>query len=160
MSLEHAQQYLAKVLAWPQEGDATPSYVNIHWSLTKLDQHGKPIWTGRATRSVQEAANTVSWALRGADTKDIYVCMSAQAEALEKVSKKGNSYLAPIRSQENVVALKSLFLDLDAKGADKNSYASLTEAAAALGDFIKTMGLPAPSAIVNSGGGLHVYWTF
>jgi hypothetical protein len=159
MSIEHAQQYLAKVLPWPQEGDALPSYVNIHWSLNKLGQNGKPLWTGRATRSVQEAANTVSWALRSADTKDIYVCMSSQAQALEKVSKKGNTYLAAIRDQENVVALKGLFLDVDAKGADKNSYATMPEAAAALAAFIKVMDLPPPSAIVNSGGGLHVYWT-
>ncbi|MGZ5165708.1 MAG: hypothetical protein ACXWCQ_34875, partial [Burkholderiales bacterium] len=160
MSLEQAQQYLAKVLPWPQEGDAIPSYVNIHWSLNKLNQHGKPIWTGRATRSVQEAVNTVAWALKNPDTSDIYVCMSSQAEALEKVSKKGAKYLAPIRSQDGVVKLKSIFLDLDAKGSDKNSYATLNDAVAALTTFIKTMDLPKPSALVTSGGGLHVYWTF
>jgi hypothetical protein len=65
MALEHAQEYLAKVLPWPQEGEPA-AYVNIHWTLTKLNSHtGKPIWTGRACRSVQEAANTVSWALSG-----------------------------------------------------------------------------------------------
>jgi hypothetical protein len=91
MSLEQAQQYLAKVLPWPQEGDALPSYVNIHWSLNKMNQNGKPIWTGGATRSVQEAINTVSWALKNPDTSDIYVCMSSHALALEEVSKKGAS---------------------------------------------------------------------
>jgi hypothetical protein len=158
MALEHAQEYLAKVLPWPQEGEP-PAYVNIHWTLTKLNTHtGKPIWTGRACRSVAEAANTVAWALKGGDTKDIYVCMSSQLEALEKTSGKGNKYLAPIRSQENVVALKSLFLDLDAKGEDKNSYATVALAAKALAAFITTMDLPKPSALVTSGGGLHVYW--
>ncbi|WP_454627673.1 DUF927 domain-containing protein [Bradyrhizobium cenepequi] len=157
---EHAKEYLAKVLPWPQEGEP-PAYVNIHWTLTKLNSHtGKPIWTGRACRSVQEAANTVEWALRGSDTKDIYVCMSTQLDALEKTSGKGHKYLAPLRSQENAVKLKSLFVDLDAKGEDKNSYATIPEAAAALAKFITEVDLPKPSAIVTSGGGLHVYWTF
>ena len=158
MALEHAQEYLAKVLPWPQEGEP-PAYVNIHWTLTKLNpKTGKPIWTGRACRSVAEAANTVAWALKSADTKDIYVCMSTQHDALEKTSARGNKYLAPIRAQENVVALKSLFLDLDAKGEDKNSYASIPEAATALAKFLKDVGLPKPSVIVTSGGGLHVYF--
>jgi hypothetical protein len=156
--MQHAQEYLAKVLPWPQEGEP-PAYVNIHWTLTKLNSHtGKPIWTGRACRSPQEAANTVKWALSGKDTKDIYVCMSSQYECLEKTSARGAKYLAPIRSQENVAALKSLFLDLDAKGEDKNSYASVPDAAAALAKFLVDTSLPKPSAIVTSGGGLHVYW--
>lgn len=159
MSIEQAQTYLAKVLAWPQEGEA-PAYVNIHWSLKKLNQQGKNIWTGRATRSLQEAANTVSWALRSTDTKDIYVCLSTQRDALEKVSGRGNTYLAAIRSQENVVTLKSLFLDIDAKGEDKDGYATVSDAIKALTKFIADVDLPLPSAIVNSGGGLHVYWTF
>lgn len=159
MALEHAQEYLAKVLPWPQDGEP-PAYVNIHWTLNKLNTHtGKPIWTGRAVRSLKEATNAVEWALRGVDTKDIYVCMSTQHDAIEKVSGKGNKYLAPARSQDNVVALKSLFLDLDAKGEDKSSYASVGSAAAALKAFIAAVGLPTPSAVVTSGGGLHVYWT-
>ena len=158
MAIEHAQEYLAKVLPWPQEGEP-PAYVNIHWTLTKLNTHtGKPIWTGRACRSVAEAANTVAWALKSKDTKDIYVCMSTQHDAIEKTSGKGNKYLAPVRSQDNVVALKSLFLDLDAKGEDKNSYASIADAAAALTKFIADVGLPKPNVLVTSGGGLHVYF--
>jgi hypothetical protein len=160
--MQHAQEYLAKVLPWPQDGDA-PAYVNIHWTLDKLNVHtGKPIWTGRACRSVQEAANAVQWALKSAETRDIYVCLSTQREAIEKTSKKNANYkyFVPVRSQENVVALKSLFIDLDAKGEDKNSYANVKDAAAALTQFITTIDLPKPSVIVNSGGGLHVYWTF
>lgn len=160
MTLNHAQEYFAKVLPWPQEGDP-PAYVNIHWIIDKLNERtGKPIWTGRAVRSVQEAVRTVEWAQSLADTKDIYVCMSTQREALPKKSRTGREYLAPIRAHDNAVALKSLFIDLDAKGTDKNSYASVGEAAAALTEFITKMDLPKPSAIVTSGGGLHVYWTF
>ncbi|MCK1741382.1 DUF927 domain-containing protein [Bradyrhizobium sp. 139] len=158
---EHAQEYFAKVLAWPQDGDA-PAYVNLHWSIDKLSEKtGKPIYTGRAVRSVAEAVSTVKWALSLPETKDIYVCLSTQREALAKKAKtSGREYFAPVRSQPNAVALKSIFLDLDAKGADKNSYASLPEAVTALEAFVAAASMPKPSAIVTSGGGLHVYWTF
>lgn len=160
MTQNHAQEYFAKVLPWPQEGEP-PCYVNIHWTIDKINpKTGKPYWTGRAVRSVQEAARTVEWAKSMADTRDIYVCLSSQSEALEKVSRNNRPYLLPIRKAENAVAMKSLWLDLDAKGEDKNSYASIPDAAAALGEFIKKMDLPKPSALVTSGGGLHVYWTF
>jgi hypothetical protein len=159
MTVEFAKEYLAKVLAWPTEDGAT-AFINLHWTIDKLNQHtGKPIWTGRAVRSVQEAANTLEWALKNNDTRDVYVCMSSQRSAIEKVSRTGHKYMLPARSQENAVALKSLFIDLDAKGTDKNSYASVEEAVAALAEFIGKVGLPRPSAIVKSGGGVHVYWS-
>ena len=152
--MQDAQEYLAKVIPWPQDDDA-PAYVNIHWSSTELNQHGKPFWSGRATRSVKEAVNTVKWALGLEGVKDIYVCMSSQAEATPRTSKTGNSYLTPVRAQANVVALKSLFLDLDFK-----NYATPNEAIDALAKFVETVGLPKPNVVVKSGGGLHVYWTF
>lgn len=160
MTPNHAQEYFAKVLPWPQEGEP-PAYVNIHWTIDKVNpKTGKPLWSGRAVRSVQEAVRTVEWAKSLVDTRDIYVCLSTQREALEKKSKAGRDYLLPIRQQANAVALRSLWLDLDAKGGDKNSYDSIPEAATALNEFIQKMDLPKPSALVKSGGGLHVYWTF
>ena len=157
--MQSAQEYLAKVLPWPQDGDA-PAYVNIHWSQAKLNQHGKPFWSGRATRTVKEAVSTVKWALSLDDVKDIYVCMSSQADAREQVSKAGHKFLLPVRGQSTAVALKSLFMDLDAKGKDKDSYDTLAEAFTAFTDFLKAVGLPNPNVIVKTGGGFHVYWTF
>lgn len=157
MSFEHARKYLSRVLPWPQDGDA-PAYVNIHWSLDKLNDRGKPIWTGRAVRSVGEAVKTLDFALKGTDTKDIYVCLSTQRTAEEKISRKGYPYRVPVRGQNNAVALKSLFIDIDAKPGP-NGYASMDEAVSALGNFIKAVDLPRPSMVVSSGGGLHVYWT-
>lgn len=157
---EHAQEYFAKVLPWPQDGDA-PAYVNLHWSIDKISEKtGKNIVTGRAVRSVQEAVNTVKWALSMPDTRDIWVCLSTQREALPKQSRAGKEYLLPVRASLNAVALKSIFLDLDAKGSTNKSYDSVPEAVAALQDFIAKMDLPKPSVLVTSGGGLHVYWTF
>lgn len=157
MSFDHAKAYLARVLPWPQEGDE-PTYVGIHWSLSKLDKRGKPIWTGRAVRSVADAIGALEFAKKGSDTRDIYVCMATQRSANERVSKKGYKYLTPIRLQDNAVALKALFLDIDVKGGDKG-YASASDAVAALADFVTKSSMPRPSIVVSSGGGLHVYWT-
>lgn len=59
------------------------------------------------------------------------------------------------RKADNAVFVRSFFLDMDC-GTGK-PYADQAAAAQALAEFIKTTGLPRPT-IVNSGGGLHVYW--
>lgn len=154
------QEFFAKILPWPTDGEPA-AYLNLHWTLDKLNERtGKPIWTGRAVQSPQEAAKTVKWAVSLSDTRDLYFCTSTQREALPKKSKTGREYLSPIRSQQNAVALKSLFLDIDAKGADKGGYDSLAEAATALQQFITKIELPKPTAIVTSGGGIHAYFVF
>jgi hypothetical protein len=59
------------------------------------------------------------------------------------------------RKVDNAAFLRSFFLDLDC-GTGK-PYADQPAAAQALSVFIKDTGLPSPT-VVNSGGGLHVYW--
>jgi len=59
------------------------------------------------------------------------------------------------RKVENAAFLRAFFLDLDC-GMGK-PYADQPAAAQALSVFIKDTGLPSPT-VVNSGGGLHVYW--
>lgn len=59
------------------------------------------------------------------------------------------------RRNDNVLQLKSLFLDLDC-GASKD-YADQAEALVALRTFCKELKLPTPT-LVNSGRGVHVYW--
>lgn len=59
------------------------------------------------------------------------------------------------RKADNAVFLRSFFLDLDC-GIGK-PYADQAAAAQALSIFIANTGLPSP-IVVNSGGGLHVYW--
>ena len=113
MTLEHARQYFARVVPWPQDGEA-PFYLNVHWT-SKPPDRDKPFWTGRATRTVSEAVKTVEWAMTLPETRDVYLCLSSQRTAQTKTSQKGRDYLIPMRSSENAVALKSLFLDIDIK---------------------------------------------
>jgi hypothetical protein len=73
------------------------------------------------------------------------------------------AYKAPSqRSQDNVQALRALRLDLDA-GPDKHArdpdrtYVDATEAVRAFVEFTRAIGL-APSYLIHSGAGLHVYY--
>lgn len=59
------------------------------------------------------------------------------------------------RKVENAAFLRSFFLDLDC-GTGK-PYADQAAAAQALSIFVSDTNLPSPT-LVNSGGGLHVYW--
>jgi hypothetical protein len=153
---EQARTLLAKVLPWPQDGDE-PAFVNIHIT-SQRPGYDKPYWTGRAARNLDEAVSAVRWLSSLPDTKDIYFCLSTQRKAQDRTSKAGHPYTLPIRNQENAVKLKSLFLDVDCKGGP-NGYPDLSAAVKAIGKFLKDAALPQPSALVRSGGGIHVYWT-
>ena len=71
--------------------------------------------------------------------------------ALATLKEAGN------RRVDNVKQLKSFFLDLDC-GPSKD-FTSQGEAVKKLRQFCKDTGLPRP-LMVNSGRGVHVYWTF
>lgn len=60
------------------------------------------------------------------------------------------------RKTANVKQLRSLYIDLDC-GPGK-PYETQQEALAGLKEFCKKSGMPKPS-LVNSGGGIHAYWT-
>ena len=60
------------------------------------------------------------------------------------------------RTMQNAKWFKSFWLDLDC--GEAKPYDSQNTALTALKDFVKVTGLPKPT-IVNSGRGLHVYWT-
>ncbi len=154
-ALNQAREYLARVLPWPQDGEAL-AYINIHWTV-KAAGHDKFSWRGKPCQSMNEAINQLDWLLKQPDVMGIYACMSSQREAAEKVSGNGKKFKIAIRSQENAVGLKSLFLDIDAKGHDKDSYNDLAEAVTALGSFLRATALPTPMT-VRSGNGVHAYW--
>jgi hypothetical protein len=147
-----AREFLSRVLPWPQRNDA-PGYGNIHWTFAP-DDGGAPRWTGKPFRSASDAASFVEWLLTKPATRDIYFCLSQQSE--RKPGKKPGSFVAA-RKGDNALLLKSLWIDIDVK-APPNGYASPGEAWEALTIFRRAVGLPRPSALVKSGGGLHVYW--
>ena len=151
MSVEKARDFLAKVLPFNDNDNA---YYNIHWR--SLSENGKYYWGGRAAQSLEGLVKSLSWATKQSDIKDVYVCMSSQSTAEERVSKAGYKYLNAVRSQSHVVSLKSLYIDIDVK---EGGYADTKTAVLAFRQFLDDTGLPKPSAIVASGsGGIHVHW--
>jgi Domain of unknown function (DUF927) len=155
-SLDQARKFLARVVYWPDEGDE-PTFLNIHSTFQKAG-YDKPGWGGRACRSLDEAVKSIEFLSKLPDTRDVYFCTSTQRAATEKTGKNDYKYYMPIRNQGNAVKLKALFLDVDCKGGE-NGYPHLSAAVEAVGKFIKDAGLPKPTALVRSGGGLHVYFT-
>lgn len=160
------KQFLARVVHWPQEGEPE-AFVNIHNTFTpsdlsevKTDKNGKKLWpwTGQAFKALDRAASYIDWQSNGTG-RDIYFCTSTQRLAKAAADKRGRTFYKAVRAQENVVYLKSLFIDIDLKGGD-HGYDTIDELRLALAKFIVEVGLPKPSVIVDSGGGRHIYWTF
>ncbi len=79
------------------------------------------------------------------------MCLSRQSE--RRVNEKGK--LRPVRSKENALALKAVWIDVDIK---PGAYNTLEDAVDAIKQASKALGIPGPTALVSSGGGLHCYW--
>ena len=58
----------------------------------------------------------------------------------------------------NAVALKAIWLDIDCNKEPPKGYRSKEDGLKALIAFCKATGTPFPTAIIDSGNGLHVYW--
>ena len=145
------KDFIARVVPWP--GANTPGVVNVHWRMLH-PQSKNLIWSGRPTGTPDDFVGVVDWAVqRPASFQDIYFCLSLQAHMGR--SKNGKPTVA--RSQADAMALRSIWLDIDIKDPPKG-YTDLGEALKALDVFIKAYKLPFPTAIVASGGGMHVYW--
>lgn len=151
MACDEIAEFMASVVPWP--GDGTPGYVNLHWRTPNPNAPTKDYWHGKPVQTVDEFLRLTKWALNKATIKDIYFCLSLQSQ----IGKSSSGNTKAVRSKENSVLLKALWLDIDIKEPPKG-YASLTEALDALEVFIKSVGLPPMSAVVGSGGGLHCYW--
>lgn len=150
--MDQLREFLSRVLPWPD--DSQSHFCNLHWCVKG---QSRTFWSGRACRDVEDMVRTLRWAEKFPDTRDIYVCMSAQSAAEPKTSKSGHQYLSAVRNQENAVALKSLFLDIDCKG-DGKGYPDQKTAITALLHFCGETALPRPTLVVSSGGGIHAHW--
>jgi hypothetical protein len=85
---------------------------------------------------------------------DVYFAVGA---LISKQVKNPKGRMVVSRKADNIRALRSYFLDLDV-GTESGKYQSKKEAILALDKFCTDLNFPAPS-IVDSGGGIHVYWT-
>jgi hypothetical protein len=152
-----AEAFLARVLPAPGPGRA----ISIHKPFIPAGAP-KPVFPGRAHHTVASAVEEIALWQRialnrhGAPQDDFYVSMSLLSGEVSKTSKAGRPYLQSTRRDENAVAIRSLFADLDVK---PSAYHSQQEAIMALAREVGAGNLPSPTVVVNSGYGIHIYWT-
>jgi hypothetical protein len=89
--------------------------------------------------------------------KDVWFCTSLQGIATTNTKGKPKA----VRLAANALKVKALWIDADVGPSEpgkKPKYPDIQTALKAILLFQQTVKLPAPSAIVYSGGGVHVYW--
>lgn len=145
---EDHRRFLLRVLPWPVDDE--PGFINLHWKSAEDSRGGAP---GKPTRDVDKLINLADFLANKSGRNDLYFCLSRQARSGVNTHNKPKA----IRNQSDALALKAIWIDVDVKTPPKG-YASLKEALAAVTQFCTDTGMPAPSALVASGGGLHVYW--
>ena len=89
---------------------------------------------------------------------DLYFALSSFQQGWYKVTRPSGKTDSVFRMQENVMYVRSLWLDIDV-GTDK-PYKTTKSAVLALREFLVETKLPAPWIVASGSGGLHVYWTF
>jgi Domain of unknown function (DUF927) len=148
------RQFLTAVFPWPGSND--PGHGGLHFKFKTKD--GKLVWT--ASRPLTNVQDLVTEAIGNNNLNgsfrplDQFFCTSRQTAT--KTNKRG--FTKAHRDHATTVASKSIFLDLDIDPTDPKKYPDVPTAIAAFDKLRKVTGLPLPSAIVLSGGGVHIYW--
>lgn len=137
---------MSHALPWPGDG---PGFINTHWHAATSTSNGKKFLQGKPTRTIDEFLSLVDWVKGLNNRAEIYMCMSQQAKT--EIAKSGKPKAK--RSTHDALAMCSLYADLDFK-----NYPSVNDAIDGLRMFLEASTMPLPSAIVESGGGLHIYW--
>lgn len=88
--------------------------------------------------------------------ENVYYACSSYREPFIMVKNKQGEEKKRERVQDNVLLVRSFWIDLDVKN-EPTAYASQQEAIVGLGEFLRASRLPVP-LIVSSGNGLHCYW--
>lgn len=152
MEYTHAlpAEFMARVVAWP--GPEGPGFVNAHWLSSGPTRHGMP---GKPFKTLDDFMNFAQYAANPSRRdifSELYFAMATQGRTGGMTSSgKPKAY----RHTSNAMMVKSIWCELDVKDGH---FTSVEEAEAALIVFTMEALLPPPSAIVRSGGGLHVYW--
>jgi predicted P-loop ATPase len=149
-----ARDFLSRVVPWPANGIG---YVNVHYSMVNA-RGGKDIITGKPYQDIDQLLSFCNWAETTNNIKELWYCTSLQSTC--GANSKGKP--KAVRLKSNVVNLKAIWVDIDVGNTpaepDKH-YHTIPEAWAAINKFRIDNQLPRFSAVVKSGGGLHVYWT-
>jgi len=149
------REFLELALPWP--GAQDPGWINLHSHLRNPDPNkngGKDFIVGWPHKNINDFLNRAKWVETAANYYDVWFCTSLQKDS---TTTKGGTPKA-IRLARNSLLLKALWVDIDVKSNDPKHYATKIDAINAVKQFCADTGMPLPTAWVDSGGGLHVYW--
>jgi hypothetical protein len=154
-SAEEAQEVrLFLALLFPWEDDQVNLYKTVSWTFTGKD--GGTAFANYAAQSLDSMVRLIETRAKRTGA-NVYVALGTQRTARIDAQLSADGYPKAIRQHNNIVSFKSIWLDIDV--GKPGAYATTQDAFAALDDFLKVVGLPAPTMEVYSGtGGLHVYW--
>ena len=142
---DDAARFIARVVPWPAPGE--PGYINLHWKNPK-----HPGMSGRPYNDLQTLLGFAKWATGRPDSiSDIYFCLSQQAKTGDMLA---SGKVKAARHADDATFLKAVWADVDGY----KDYPTKSAALDAIMKFVKDAALPQPTAIVDSGGGWHVYW--
>ena len=144
-----ASDFMRAVVPQPSEGQ----YLSIH---TLFKQAGRPsAMPGSGFTSYDDAANHFAYWLNR-KPQDMFFCLSTQNKLkVPEAGKPVPRHPRVDRHQSNVAEIRVLFTDLDVK---EGAYPTQADAMRALMALVSDGRIPTPTAWVNSGYGVHVYW--
>lgn len=149
------RQFLERIVVWPG-GKEAPGWINLHCHMKNRDpsKNGGKDWViGWPFKTVEDFISRAKWLETTDQFFDAWFCTSQQSQSSANKAGKPKA----VRLHRNATWLKAIWVDIDVKDDDKH-YHTAQDAWNVVSAFRRKVGLPLPSAIVNSGGGLHVYW--
>ena len=150
--------FMGAVVPWPASPQDAGWVVMPNGYLDKNSSTGRlptgkyPIGAGRAFKAVDKFVNFAAWAIQQPFYKDLFYCLSVQRD----VGTSHNGKPKGKRTAAGALALKSIWFDVDV--GKPGAYATVQDALKAIIAFREKHKLPPFSAIVGSGGGIHIYW--
>lgn len=122
-----------------------------HFFVVTIAASGRP--NHYHTTDIDNAAHCAKKRDQDGDANVYYAMASYKAESYDDNGKKRK------RTQKNVDQLNCFWIDLDCKGrGGDRDYLSQRDAILDIANFRKVANIPRPTAVVDSGYGLHMYW--
>lgn len=148
--------FLENVVVWPEPPGS--GWINLHVNLknTEPEKNGGKPWV--IGWPFSDVGSFIAKALSTENNPQLFnawICLSQQSE---RTTSATTGYPKAVRRAANATWVKAIWIDVDVKPDDPKHYPTKEAAIAAIDAFITNVGLPPASAVVDSGGGFHVYW--
>jgi hypothetical protein len=150
--------FMGAVVPWPASA-SDPGWINlVNGYVSRKVPGGRvngkyPIGHGSPYKDLGRFVADVARNNNKPRVKDQFFCLSLQQDTGPTTQ---SGFVQGARSASAALAVKAIWIDVDV-GKD-GAYQTVEEALAAAIRFQETSGLPPYSAIVGSGGGIHLYW--